>query len=206
MRYEGVDDHALAITAMIATVAITIILCAECASFALASPAATLGAGPLKSPRTCGFPAGEAFDRNFLAEYAGAFPFPSFKLIMPEFAWPSFLNVARSGPTGTLEGKVTVGPLTPVERVGVPSQVPNPEVFTSRHLVIYAADGMTKVADVPIKAAGYYGTYSISLPPGTYVLDIPHQGIGSARPLPMQVTIKPGKATVVDVDIDTGIR
>jgi hypothetical protein len=39
MRYEGVDGHALAITAMIAAVTITIILCAECASFALASPA-----------------------------------------------------------------------------------------------------------------------------------------------------------------------
>ena len=77
MRYEGVDGHALAITATISAVAITIILCAECASFALASPAATLGAGPLKSPRTCGFPDGEAFKKNFLAEYAGAFPFPS---------------------------------------------------------------------------------------------------------------------------------
>jgi hypothetical protein len=125
---------------------------------------------------------------------------------MPEFARPSFLNVARSGPTGTLEGKVTVGPLTPVERVGVPSQVPNPEVFTSRRLVIYAADGVTKVADVPIKAAGYYGTYSISLLPGAYVLDVPHQGIGHARPLPKQITIAPGKTAVVDVDIDTGIR
>ena len=203
MRYEGVDGHALAITAMIAAVAITIILCAECASFALASPAVTLGAGPLKSPRTCGFPVGEAFDKNFLAEYAGAFPFPSFKLIMPEFA---LLNWARSGPTGTLEGKVTVGPLTPVERAGAPSPVPNPEVFTSRHLVVYAADGITRVADVPIKAAGYYGTYSISLPPGTYVLDIPRQGIGHASPLPQQVTISPGRTTIVDVDIDTGIR
>jgi len=205
MRYEGGDEHALAITAMIVTVAITIIT-AECASFALASPAATLGAGPLKSPRTCGFPIGEASYKNFLAEYAGAFPFPSFKLILPEFARPSLLNAARSGPTGTLEGKVTVGPLTPVERVGVPSPLPNPEVFTSRHLIVYAADGMTKVADVPIKASGYYGTYSISLPPGTYVLDVPHQGIGHARPLPKQVTISPGKTTIVDVDVDTGIR
>ena len=90
--------------------------------------------------------------------------------------------------------------------MGVPSPVPNPEVFTSRHLVVYAADGMTRVADVPIKAAGYYGTYSISLPPGAYVLDTPRQGIGHASPLPKQVTIVPGKATIVDVDIDTGIR
>ncbi|HTX43566.1 MAG TPA: hypothetical protein VMC61_02465, partial [Methanocella sp.] len=108
------------------------------------------------------------------------------------------------GPAGTLEGKVTVGPLTPVERE--PSPLPDPEVFTSRHLIVYEADGMTRVADVPVRAAGYYGIYRISLPAGTYVLDIPHQGIGRASPLPKEVAIMPGRATVVDVDIDTGIR
>ena len=74
---------------------------------------------------------------------------------------------------GTLAGNVTVGPLSPVERIGVSPTAPPPEVFTSRSLIVYAADGTTKVADVPIRAAGLYGTYSISLKPGTYVLDTP---------------------------------
>ena len=108
--------------------------------------------------------------------------------------------------TGTLAGNVTVGPLSPVERIGVSPTAPPPEIFTSRSLIVYAADGATKVADVPIRAAGLYGTYSISLNPGTYVLDVPYTGIGHASPLPKTIIIEGGKTTVVDVDIDTGIR
>lgn len=115
-------------------------------------------------------------------------------------------STAPSSDTGMLAGKVTVGPLSPVERIDVSPTAPPPEVFTSRHLIVFAADGVTKVADVPIQAAGFYGTYSISLRPGTYVLDAPHTGVGHASPLPKTVTIEAGKTTTVDVDIDTGIR
>jgi hypothetical protein len=116
--------------------------------------------------------------------------------------------VSGSAPAGNgiLSGNVTVGPLTPVERIGVSPTPPPPEVFTSRHLIVYEADGTTKVADVPIRAAGLHGMYSVSLPPGTYVLDAPHAGVGHASPLPLAVTIESGKTTTVDVDIDTGIR
>ena len=113
---------------------------------------------------------------------------------------------AGTADKGTLTGNVTVGPLTPVERVDATPILPPPEVFTSRHLVVYAADGTTKVADVDIVPAGYHGTYSVSLPPGTYVLDYMHQGVGHASPLPEQVTVEAGKTTIVDVDFDTGIR
>lgn len=200
------------------TLAVTIILLtSECAAYALASPAAEIGAGPLKSPRACSFPGfGEAFMKKILPESAGAFQVPSLQLFIPawessipHFSWFPNATPAATPPayrnTGILTGKVTVGPLTPVERVGVPP-LPDPAVFTGRKLIVYAADGRTKVADVPIKAAGYYGTYSISLPAGNYVLDTVHQGIGHASPLPKQVAIEAGKTTVVDVDFDTGIR
>ncbi len=116
--------------------------------------------------------------------------------------------ISNSSPVdkGTLSGNVTVGPLAPVERVDATPILPPREVFTSRHLIVYEADGKTKVADIDIQPAGYHGYYSISLSPGTYVLDYPRQGIGYARPLPKQVVIESGKATVVDVDFDTGIR
>ncbi len=144
-----------------------------------------------------------------------AIPLPSINLFMPNHTPSGYLppvpptwypGGGTTSSVGTLTGKVTVGPLTPVERVGVPSPIPNPEVFTSRTLIVFAADGVTKVADVPIKTAGYYGTYSVSLPPGAYVLDYRHQGMGRASPLPKQITIEAGKTTTVDVDIDTGIR
>jgi hypothetical protein len=116
--------------------------------------------------------------------------------------------VTNAGPDGkgTLMGNVTVGPLTPVERVDATPILPPPEVFTSRHLIVYAADGKTKIADADIVPAGYHGTYGVSLSPGTYVLDYVRQGIGHASPLPATVTIEAGKATIVDVDFDTGIR
>ncbi len=108
--------------------------------------------------------------------------------------------------TGILTGKVTVGPLTPVERVGVTPPVPNPEVFTSRKLLLYEADGRTPIEEIAIQAAGYYGVYNVTLPSGTYVLGYPKQGVGGAKGLPATVTVEAGKTTVFDVDIDTGIR
>lgn len=106
---------------------------------------------------------------------------------------------------GSLCGNVTVGPLTPVETPGwKPS--PEPIVFTSRGLVVYEADGRTKVADIGIEAAGYNGKYCITLKPGSYVLDLRKNGIERADVLPKAVTIYAGKPTIVDVDIDTGIR
>jgi hypothetical protein len=108
--------------------------------------------------------------------------------------------------TGILTGKVTVGPLTPVEHVDVTPTLPDPAVFTSRHLLLYAADGMTLIEEIPVHAAGYYGVYNVTLKPGTYVLGYPQQGVGGARGLPATVVIDAGKTTTLDVDIDTGIR
>jgi len=54
-------------------------------------------------------------------------------------------TATSSGGTGFLEGQVTIGPLTPVERVGVPTPTPSAQVCTSRGLTIYAQDGATEV-------------------------------------------------------------
>lgn len=107
---------------------------------------------------------------------------------------------------GFLSGKVTVGPLTPVERVGVTPPMPDPSVFTSRHLLLLQADGKTLVHEIAIQPAGYYGIYNVSLAPGNYVLDYQMQRVGGAKGLPATVTIEAGKTTTLDVDIDTGIR
>ncbi len=110
-----------------------------------------------------------------------------------------------SRPTGTLQGKVTVGPLTPLVRSDQPEPTPRPEVFTSRGLVIYKADGKTLVKRLAFSPDG---TYRVELPDGAYVVDLDHakNPIEHAAGLPAQVTIKAGQATELDVDIDTGIR
>lgn len=106
---------------------------------------------------------------------------------------------------GTLKGNVTVGPLTPVETPGE-KPTPDPEVFTSRKLVVYGEDGVTRVSWVGIQPAGYYGTYSIALKPGSYVLDYKGSVAEHAAGLPKRFSIFAGQDTVIDVDIDTGIR
>jgi hypothetical protein len=114
---------------------------------------------------------------------------------------PRILPVA---PEGILYGKVTVGPLQPVERVGVPSPTPPPEVFTSRSINIFQADGKTLLRNVHFNANG---SYRVNLPPGTYVIDIPHdRGLGFAKNLPKTVSIGSNQMVELDIDIDTGIR
>ena len=105
--------------------------------------------------------------------------------------------------TGTLEGHVTIGPLVPVMREGEPEPTPAPEVYASRQIVIYAQDGRTEITRVQIDAKG---SYRVTLPVGTYVVDINRIGIDRGIDLPKTVEIVSGGVTRLDVDIDTGIR
>lgn len=104
---------------------------------------------------------------------------------------------------GILEGQVTIGPLVPVVRQGVSEPTPAPEVYAARHIVIFSEDGEQELERVSIEANGRYQT---GLPAGTYVVDINHAGIDSAAGLPATVNIRDGQTTVLNIDIDTGIR
>ena len=112
-------------------------------------------------------------------------------------------EIIPSAPAGTLQGQVTIGPMQPVEMAGQPTPTPAPEVFTSRTLNIFLADGKTLLTSLHFNPDG---SYRVSLPPGTYVVDIQHSGIGFARPLPKTITIHSGETVRLDIDIDTGIR
>jgi hypothetical protein len=105
--------------------------------------------------------------------------------------------------TGILQGHVTIGPLVPVVREGEPEPTPAPEVYASRQIVIYAADGQTEVTRVQIDGQG---NYQVGLPVGTYVVDINRAGIDRGIGLPATVQIEANEVTRLDVDIDTGIR
>ncbi len=105
--------------------------------------------------------------------------------------------------TGTLQGSVTVGPLSPVENRWRAPAHPSPEVFTSRGLEIYPEGSSKLYATLSFSADG---TYSIQLPVGNYTVQLPPGGIEFAKGLPAVVTIKTGEVTILDIDIDTGIR
>jgi len=113
-------------------------------------------------------------------------------------------TAARSQNTGTLTGRVTIGPLSPGPvRVGVtPPPIP-PEVYAARTIQIFAADGATLVTNVKINPDG---TYAVTLPSGNYVVSLARSGIDRARDLPKKITVESGKTVQLDIDIDTGIR
>lgn len=103
---------------------------------------------------------------------------------------------------GSINGRVTVGPVCPVERVDRPCDIP-PEVYTSREVIVYLTDGRTVVARKHFNADG---TYSFNLLPGNYILGIPQAGIGGSSELPHSFSVKAGDLISFDFSIDTGIR
>ncbi|MEJ2487164.1 MAG: hypothetical protein P8Y68_15660 [Anaerolineales bacterium] len=104
---------------------------------------------------------------------------------------------------GVLEGHVTIGPLVPVVREGEPEPTPNPEVYAAREVVVFKANGKTEFTRIEIDSSG---NYRAELPVGTYVVDINHLGIDMAKDLPKEITITEQAVTLLDIDIDTGIR
>lgn len=103
---------------------------------------------------------------------------------------------------GHLVGKVSIGPICPVERVGVPCE-PSPEQYAARKVMVYSLGGLVKVGEATPDAKGHY---SIALDPGSYYVDVVHSGIGGVQGVPANVTIESGKNTTLDISIDTGIR
>ena len=106
-----------------------------------------------------------------------------------------------------LQGAVTIGPISPVEKPGECPPVP-PEVFSTRYLIIYDETGKNLVREVYFtqidqSAMGYY---TAQIAPGTYVIDIAHTGIDRADGLPVKITVSADETVTIDVNIDTGIR
>ena len=103
---------------------------------------------------------------------------------------------------GILQGKVTIGPLVPVEQEGVTYEVPC-EVYELRKVIIYKKNGRDLVKEVDIDCDG---RYRVELSPGTYIVDINHTGIDNSSDVPTEVEIISQQTTGLDIDIDTGIR
>ncbi|NTV35630.1 MAG: hypothetical protein HGA53_01625 [Anaerolineaceae bacterium] len=105
--------------------------------------------------------------------------------------------------SAVLEGKVFVGPLSPVEQVESPQPTVPPEVYTSRGLQIYTENGKTLVKEISFNPDG---SYQIPLAPGDYLVQLKPTGIDRADELPAKITLLEGKTLKLDLHIDTGIR
>ena len=118
------------------------------------------------------------------------------------------LSCCPGGPENVLlQGAVTIGPITPVEKEGECPPVPA-EVFQERKLIIYDESGKNLVREVYFTQIGQGATgyYTAQIGPGTYVVDINHVGVDSAANLPVKITVTGDETVTIDVDIDTGIR
>jgi hypothetical protein len=102
---------------------------------------------------------------------------------------------------GTLSGNVTIGPLCPVEPCAI-SHEKIVAAYAARPIMITTEEGTIMGTVIPDPDT----SYSITLRPGTYVVDIRHQGIGGSGDLPKTVTIRAGETIQLDISIDTGIR
>ncbi len=105
---------------------------------------------------------------------------------------------------GFLEGKVTIGPLCPVERFPPdPACQPTEKTYEAWPIAIWTESKIFKVAEI---SPNLDGTYIVELSPGTYIVDLENPQHFGARNLPATITIQSDKTTTLNIDIDTGIR
>jgi hypothetical protein len=127
-------------------------------------------------------------------------------LIILTIAVAIILNANNAGPfpanrTGTLTGNLTIGPLCPVE----PCTISHDQLvaaYAARPIIITTEGGAFIGSVMGDPDSGY----SVRLTPGTYVVDIQHQGVGGSGDLPKTITIRTGETVRLDISIDTGIR
>jgi hypothetical protein len=112
--------------------------------------------------------------------------FASALLLAPGCSSPT--EVVDDQVAGSLEGKVSIGPICPVEQEGHPCP-PSPEAFAARKILVFDARRSRLVETVSIDSQGLY---HVSLKPNQYLVDINRVGIDST--------------TRLDISIDTGIR
>lgn len=102
---------------------------------------------------------------------------------------------------GQLGGHVEIGPLCPVEPCTITGEQ-RAGAYAARSIGVSTPEG-TDVATIRI---GPDGDYLIDLPAGDYIVDISHRGIDRSADVPRTITIMPGRITVVNISIDTGLR
>jgi hypothetical protein len=113
-------------------------------------------------------------------------------------------NQINQGP-GFLEGVISIGPICPVETDPPdPGCLPTAETYKAYPVSIWTSNGRRKIGQIN---PALDGTYKIELDHGNYlvILENEQNRIGSSN-LPVEVSIIPQNKTILNIDIDTGIR
>lgn len=105
--------------------------------------------------------------------------------------------------TGYLQGTVTIGPLTPVQKAGETPAAPPVDLLTSNGIEILREGRDTVYRTVHFNADA---SYSVELPAGEYTVRLISKDLLHASKLPTSVTITRDQVTILNIDIDTSIR
>jgi hypothetical protein len=98
----------------------------------------------------------------------------------------------------TISGKVSIGPLCPVE----PCPDPQPDIYSSRKIILIPEEGEPLIFELKKD-----GSFEARVEPGLYDLDISDcDFLGCQSTLPIKVDVKQNEGLYVEIIIDTGIR
>lgn len=106
---------------------------------------------------------------------------------------------------GFLEGVILIGPICPVEtNPPDPGCLPTAETYKAYPVSVWTSDGLRKIAQINPALDGSFRT---ELAPGNYlvILEKEQNKISSSN-LPVEVSIITLDKTLLNIDIDTGIR
>jgi hypothetical protein len=107
--------------------------------------------------------------------------------------------------TGSLEGVISIGPICPVETdPPQPGCLPTAETYKAYPVSIWTSNGRKKITQIN---PALDGTYRAELVSGDYLIILDNGQIGPGNSnLPAEVSIEPEKETILNINIDTGIR
>jgi len=108
--------------------------------------------------------------------------------------------------SGVLKGKISIGPLCPVETIPpLPACLPTAQTYKTWATAVWSLNKKSKIATLDPTLDG---TYQIDLPAGDYIVDfdvIQNNRIGGSN-LPVGISITNRDTTKLNISIDTGIR
>lgn len=131
-----------------------------------------------------------------------------FLAVLMLFAWMLVLTGCGSQNSPVLEngvvsGKISIGPLCPVEMIPPdPNCLPTQETYNAWPIAIWTTDKKTKIGLIQ---PNLDGTYEFVLFEGNYMVDLENRHLFGSN-LPATIKIEPDQTTLLNIDIDTGIR
>jgi hypothetical protein len=105
---------------------------------------------------------------------------------------------------GHLQGVVTIGPICPVVTdPPLPACLPTAETYKAYQVGIWTSNGRSFVSMINPELDG---NYEIELLSGTYLVKLVNQQTVAGSNLPVLITISGAGTTLLNINIDTGIR